>query len=243
MSEWRDILLPDGWRLEVVEQTDSTNDEIRRRKGAGAGLVVVAERQTAGRGRRGSAWLSSPGESLTFSVLLRPKAPKPLWPRLSLVAGLAVVEALEKCGLEARIKWPNDVLVGSRKICGILVEAGADHVIVGIGLNVGTQEFPEALEATSLRLELGRQFDRADVLTLILRSLNGWSGEIGSGFPGFLERIRERCALSGERVRLQSGERPVEGTVVEIGDAGELVLETSEGRESFLQAHDVRLSG
>ena len=243
MSSWDEVFLPEGWRLEVVGETDSTNDELRRRESEAPGLVVLAERQTAGRGRRGAAWLSAAGECLTFSVLLRPSEPKALWPRLSLATGLAVAEALGRCGLEARIKWPNDVLVGGKKICGILVEAAADRVIVGIGLNVLSERFPEGLEATSVCLESGRKVERAELLSMVLRALEGWSREIGSGFPQMLERVRERCALSGEMVRLTSGERSLEGEVVGIGDGGELLVRTERGVEGFLQAHEVRVSG
>jgi BirA family transcriptional regulator, biotin operon repressor / biotin---[acetyl-CoA-carboxylase] ligase len=241
MSEWQDSSLPDGWRLEVLEEAGSTNDELRSRGDEARGLVVLAERQTAGRGRRGAAWVSAPGESLTFSVLLRPTEGKALWPRLSLAAGLAVAEALGRFGVEAQIKWPNDVLVGGKKICGILVEAAADFVIVGIGLNVGTREFPEGLDATSMCLELGAEVQRAEVLSQVLRSLNGWSGEIGAGFPDLLERVRERCALSGENVCLMNGERRVQGRALGVGDGGELLVETERGKESFVQAHEVRV--
>lgn len=241
MTEWKDVLLPDGWRLEVVDETGSTNDEIRSRVNEAGGLAVLAECQTAGRGRRGAAWLSAPGESLTFSVLLRPVDAKALWPRLSLATGLAVAEALGRFGVEAQIKWPNDVLVGGKKICGILVEAAADFVIVGIGLNVGTRKFPVGLEATSMCLESGAEVERSEVLSQVLRSLSGWSGEIGSGFPDLLERVRERCALTGESVSLMSGERSVNGRVAGIGDGGELLVETEAGIERFLQAHEVRV--
>lgn len=241
MSEWEDPFLPDGWRLKVLEEAGSTNDELRSCGEEASGLVLLAERQTAGRGRRGAAWLSAPGESLTFSVLLRPNEPKAFWPRLSLATGLAVAEALGRFGVEAQIKWPNDVLVRGRKICGILVEAAAEHVIVGIGLNVGTREFPEGLDATSMSLELGTPIERSDVLYQVLKSLDGWSAEIGSGFPDLLERVRERCALSGETVSLMSGERSVSGTVSGIGEGGELLVVTDAGEEKFLQAHEVRI--
>ena len=241
MSEWHEALLPEGWRLEVLDEAGSTNDELRSRGNEAAGLVVLAERQTAGRGRRGAAWLSAPGESLTFSVLLRPTEGKGLWPRLSLATGLAVAGSLGRFRVEAQIKWPNDVFVGGKKICGILVEAADDHVIVGIGLNVGTREFPEGLEATSMCLELGLVPEREAVLAEVLRSLNGWFGEIGAGFPRLIERVRQRCLLTGETVSLMSGERSVKGKVTGIGDSGELLVGTERGEERFLQAHEVRV--
>lgn len=242
MSRWDEVGLPEGWRLLVLEETDSTNDEARRRAGEAEGLVVLAERQTAGRGRRGAVWYSAPDEDLTFSVLLRPDEPKALWPRLSLAVGLAVAEALGKLGVEAEIKWPNDVRVGGKKMCGILVEAGSDHAAVGIGLNVGAESFPEAIaaSATSLRLERGSEISRTEALETLLAELAGWMREIGAGFPDVLRKVRVRCALSGKRVRLVSGDGLIEGRVREIGDAGELVVETVDGVKRVLQAHEVR---
>ena len=126
--------MPDPFRLLWRETVSSTNDELRAlaEKGMAEGLVLVAEEQTAGRGRRGAEWFSPTGESLAFSVLLRPSEPMAFWPRLSLAAGLAVAESLEKFVPLAEIKWPNDVLICGKKIAGILVEAGRDFVIVGI---------------------------------------------------------------------------------------------------------------
>ena len=244
-AEWGEVVLPVGWRLEVRAEAGSTNDEIRLRAAEAPGLVVLAERQWAGRGRRGAAWLSEAGKSLTFSVLLKPREPKALWPRLSLAAGLAVAEALGRFGLEAEIKWPNDVMAGGRKLCGILVEAAPEAAIVGIGLNVGTRDFPAelAITATSLSRELGRDVPRADVLGEVLRGLDGWSREIGTGFGGLIRRVRERCFLSGKRVRLTAADGPCEGVVREVGDGGELVVDAAGSVRRFLQADEVRAIG
>lgn len=244
MSErWAETSLPEGWRLVVLEEAGSTNDEVRVRSGEAAGLVIAAERQNSGRGRRGAAWHSAAGEGLTFSVLLRPSEPRALWPRLSLAAGLAVAEALGDFGVEGEIKWPNDVLVGGRKICGILVEAGYDFAIVGIGVNVATREFPGELEglATSVAIERGGEVSRGELLGRILQALDGWSRELGAGFPGVIRRVRERCALSGKRVRLRVADGVMEGTVKGVGDGGELLVETSEGMRALLQADEVRV--
>lgn len=243
VGDWNDVRLPLGWRLEVLDEVSSTNDVLRDRGGEAEGLVVLSETQTAGRGRRGAAWVSEGGGSLTFSVLLRPRAAKALWARLSLAAGVAVAQALGRCGLEAEIKWPNDVLVGGKKLCGILVDAAGDSVIVGIGLNVGIREFPVELEglATSMALEGSRTLDRSDVLGLVLASLAGWTDEIGEGFPAVVRQVRERCALSGKRVRLIAAGGIVEGVVMEVATSGELVLETPAGPRRFLQANEVRV--
>ena len=167
-------MMPDPYRLLWKKEVRSTNDELRNlaEDGMAGGLVLLAESQTSGRGRRGATWFSPAGEGLAFSILLRPEAPKPFWSRLSLVAGLAVAEALERSIPMAEIKWPNDVMVADKKIAGILVEAENDFVIVGIGINVNTTSFPNELPATSLALEKGGQVERRKVLLDVIERLS-----------------------------------------------------------------------
>jgi BirA family biotin operon repressor/biotin-[acetyl-CoA-carboxylase] ligase len=242
---WQDAGLPAGFRLDFREATGSTNDDVREaaRAGAPAGLVVVAERQQAGRGRRGAAWVCPPGEGLAFSVLLRPLEPKALWPRLSLAAGLAVAEGLDRHGVAAEVKWPNDVWIGGKKIAGILVEAGDDFVVVGIGINVGVTEFPEALEssATSLAIECGEAPELPLVLASVLERLPVWQAKIGADFDELLRRFRERCALTGKQVRLTCADGVLAGEASGIGDGGELLVRTPEGVRRIVQAEEVRV--
>ena len=242
---WQDVELAAGFRLDFRETTGSTNDDVREaaRAGAPAGLVVVAERQESGRGRRGAAWVCPPGEGLAFSVLLRLSEPKALWPRLSLAAGLAVAEGLDRHGVAAEVKWPNDVWIGGKKIAGILVEAGEDFVVVGIGINVGVTEFPEALEdnATSLALECGEAPELPLVLASVLERLPVWQAKIGSDFDELLRRFRERCALTGKQVRLTCADGGLAGEATGIGDGGELLVRTPEGIRRIVQAEEVRV--
>ncbi len=237
--------LPDPFRLLIRESAGSTNDEIRNLALAGApdGLILMAERQTAGRGRRGSAWFSPAGESLAFSILLRPTEPKSLWPRLALAAGLSVAEAVESIGLPAEIKWPNDVWIRGKKVAGILVEAGADFAIVGIGLNVTTSEFPPEVAgiATSLRLEAGRDPSRPEVLAAILRSFCSRCRQIDEGFSDLLGAVRVRCLLTGKHISLTTSSGPKSGLVEGIAPGGELLLRTESGLERLLQADEIRL--
>ncbi len=245
MSDFDHIaaLLPDPFRILWRETVSSTNDELRAlaEKGMAEGLILIADEQTAGRGRRGAAWLSPKGENLAFSVLLRPAVPKALWHRLSLATGLAVAEALEAYVPAAEIKWPNDVRVSGKKIAGILVEAGADFVIIGIGINVNSTGFPEELAATSLREEFGDERDRAEVLHGVIHRLARRAGEIGIGFDGILKSIRERCALTGRRVSFLSADKRREGVVKGIGTSGELIVEVDGVAESIVQADEVRV--
>ena len=175
-----------NFTVHALDVTDSTQSEAQRLAAAGApeGTVVTALHQRAGRGRRGHDWWDVPGESLLASVLLRPRGPVTAAPQLSLVGGLAVADALVAvASVPARIRWPNDLLVDGRKVCGILAEASSDsvgagagrlhHVILGIGVNLAQTAFPEALadRATSLRLVTGRAPEAAAVLAAVLEQL------------------------------------------------------------------------
>ena len=140
------------------------------------GATAVSDHQTEGRGRLGRSWEDLPGRSILMSVLLRPPAPMPLWPQLSLVAGRAVAEALAaETGIDASLRHPNDVVVAGRKLVGVLPEARAGLVVLGIGVNVNqtATELPgeTAKPATSVRVEAGREVDRAPLLAAILREL------------------------------------------------------------------------
>ena len=156
------------------EETESTNDDLKALVAEGdvpEGTVVMAERQTSGRGRKGAEWFCAEGDGLAFSVLVEPRWPKDRWGWVSLAAGLAVAEALEGFGFAPEIKWPNDVWLAGRKCCGILVEAPGEQVVVGVGLNVNGSEFPGEFEATSLELEGGGRMNRDRVLEAVWRRI------------------------------------------------------------------------
>jgi BirA family biotin operon repressor/biotin-[acetyl-CoA-carboxylase] ligase len=248
MSEFASIAagLPDPFRLLIRETVESTNDDVRvlAQSGAADGLVVLAERQTAGRGRRGAAWVAPVGESLAFSILVRPDEPKALWPRLALAAGLAVAEAIESHCPHVGIKWPNDVWIGHRKVAGILVEAGADFAIVGVGLNINSQSFPPEVSeiATSLMIETGTSHSRAEIFATILKQFSRRRRQIGQDFPEILSAIRLRCVLSGNHVSLNTSDGLRTGVVEGIAAGGELLLRTEQGLERLIQADEIRLT-
>lgn len=238
-------VFPDPFRLMLRESTASTNDDLRKlaEDGAPEGLVLLALEQTHGRGRRGAAWFSAAGESLAFSILLRPDEPKSLWPRLALAAGAAVAEAVETFGVQAGIKWPNDVWVRGLKIAGILVEAGNDFAIVGIGLNVGCREFPRDVAdiATSLAIETATHIPRGEVLGAVIRRFATRQRQIGSEFDLLLSSVRQHCVLSGRRVSLLTPNGAKAGLVEGIAPGGELLLRTETGLERLIQADEVRI--
>lgn len=208
---------PLSFAVTALDVIDSTQSEIERRASAGApeGTVVTARHQEAGRGRRGHEWWDAPGQSLLCSVLLRPDCPIAAVPQLSLVGGLAVAEALAAAtGVRARIRWPNDLLVDGRKVCGILAEAASGagarvhHVILGIGINLGQAAFPDALadRATSLRLLTGRDHDAVPLLDAVLARLAGrYAAWQGGGFASLRETWLAHSLLPGQPVRLPDG--------------------------------------
>lgn len=248
--------------LDVLEETGSTNLELRRLAEAGAAdrTVLLAEHQTAGRGRLGRAWTAPPRSQLALSVLLRPGAVEPaLLGWLPLVTGLAVRDALVAEGVDAALKWPNDVLVGGRKIAGILVEmatvpAGGDFalrlpaLVVGLGLNVSLTagELPVP-HATSLAL-LGGPTDRdalaRSVLGALARRHAAWrSCDRGSGSTVSDELRADylaACATVGAPVRVElPGGEPLTGTAVSVDRDGRLVVRDAGGTEHAVAAGDV----
>lgn len=236
---------PDPYRLLIRESVASTNDELQQlgNKGAEDGLVLLALHQSAGRGRRGATWFSSTDDALAFSVLLRPTEPKALWSRLALATGLAVAEAAESFGCNAGIKWPNDVWIDGRKVAGILVEAGHDFVVIGIGINVNTSTFPEEIQhlATSLHLANGRPMLRSEVLSAIIQRLAVRRQQINHEFGELLDAVRQRCVLSGHQVSMRTAQGSLTGIIDRIGDGGELRLQTASGIQSLIQADEIRI--
>ena len=170
-----------------LRETDSTNNEAKRRAEAGAchGTLITAERQSAGRGRRGRSWDSPGGSGIWMSLILKPSFSPARASMLTLAAALAVSEGIRRAaGLETGIKWPNDLVAGGRKLCGILTEMSAEpdyinHVVVGIGINANIRSFPEELagRATSLLLELGSPVERAAVIAGVLEAFEGFYEE------------------------------------------------------------------
>ena len=229
---------PLAFTVIALDVTDSTQAEVQSRAMAGApeGTVVTARHQRAGRGQRGHDWWDAPGQSLLCSVLLRPAGPPATVPQLSLVGGLAVAEALAaSAGVSPRIRWPNDLLVDGRKLCGILAEAATgggrvEHVILGIGVNLHQSAFPDALaeRATSLRLLTGRAPEAPTLLAAILERLGARYGEWrGGGFAAVRAAWLAHSTLPGPSVRLPDG---ATGRAEDVGADGVLLARAPDGR-------------
>lgn len=245
-----------GWQIHYFEEVGSTQRVAAEmaEQGAPAGTVVIAELQTAGRGRLGRSWHSPPGVNLYATIILRPKIPLVEVPRLSLVAGVAAAEALETVapGMVA-LKWPNDVWLDGRKAGGIIAEAITDSrqqltcVLLGIGLNLNLalEDLPSDLhgKATSVRIATGRQCDRPAIAAALFNRLHSRYMEAEAhGFAAVRPAFEHFMALRGRRVTVVEAGTPVAGTVRGIGMDGALLLETDSGTVRVM-AGDVTVEG
>jgi BirA family biotin operon repressor/biotin-[acetyl-CoA-carboxylase] ligase len=232
-------------------RTGSTNDVALELGHAGEphGALVIAEEQTAGRGRAGRRWFSEKSLGIHATVLLRPPIPPVQAPLITLLAGLAVREAMaEQTGLAADIRWPNDVLLGRRKVCGILTEMHAEpdrvrFVVVGIGVNVNHTRLPVELEpiATSLRIETGREISRLELLARLLVWLDRYYNRFLAEGPGpILARFAEVSSFAeGKRVRIAAPNETFTGTTAGLEPNGLLRVARDDGRIEAVLAGDV----
>lgn len=242
-----------GKTVHFAREMDSTNLWIKRlaKEGAPEGTLALAEYQSAGRGRLGRSWEVPEGTSVMMSILLRPKFEPQFAPMLTLVMGMAVAKAVKDLGFDVSIKWPNDVVVSHKKICGILTEMGVldgkiDYAVIGVGINVNIREFPEEMadKATSLYLEGGREFDRSRVPGLVMEA-----------FEKYYEEFIKTCDLSGLKEEYESilanydqpvrvlAKEPYEGIARGITNGGELLVEKQDGTVVEVSAGEVSVRG
>ena len=242
-----------GKTVHFARETDSTNLWIKRlaKEGASEGTLALAEFQSAGRGRLGRSWEVPEGTSVMMSILLRPKFEPQYAPTLTLVMGMAVAKAVKNLGFDVSIKWPNDVVVSHKKICGILTEMGVrdgkiDYAVIGVGINVNIKEFPEEMadKATSLYLESGKEFDRSQIPGLVMEA-----------FEEYYEKFAATCDLSGLKEEYESilanynqpvrvlAKEPYEGVARGITDGGELLVEKTDGTIATVSAGEVSVRG
>ncbi|MEK6813578.1 MAG: biotin--[acetyl-CoA-carboxylase] ligase [Nitrospirota bacterium] len=262
-----DVLFPDqivasrqgkviGHTLIYEREVSSTNEVVHSlaRLGNPEGIVVLAERQTHGRGRLGRTWISTPGKSLTLSVLLRPPIPPARAPQLTLVTAVALAAGLRsETGLPVQVKWPNDLRIGGRKTGGILTEmAGTGrtigHVVIGIGLNVNPDPggFPEEIRhtATSLAEAAGAPLPRQRILEVVMDSLDhAYVRYLDEGFEPIRESWEVLSDTIGREVTVREHGRVVRGAARGIDDEGFLLVEAFDGTISRVVSGDVSLAG
>lgn len=268
LSKISDLLLPaeitEGLDTKIfgkenivyLNEIDSTNIKAKELAvmGAPEGTVVIAEKQTKGRGRRGRSWFSPSGDGIYASLILRPAMSPIELPRITLMTAVAVSEALlSLTQLKIRIKWPNDILVNGKKIAGILTEISTemdevDYIIVGLGLNVNTpyESFPEEIrdEASSISMEMGRHFPRAPIVREYLRWYEKYYEMFKKrGFEPIMHRWKELADIAGEQIMVDVlGEKYV-GEVLDVGNDGVLLLMDKEGTTHRIFSGDVQIMG
>lgn len=226
------------WKKEFLAETDSTNRCLKEMAGAGApeGTVIVAGRQSAGRGRLGRSFFSPEEKGIYMSILLRPQIAPERSVLITSMAAVAVARAIERiCGVPAKIKWVNDVFINNKKTCGILTEAGInattgtfEYAVLGIGINVGFMEFPEELQeiATSVSNECGFAVSKELLIEAVLEELEQWYPSLWDG--SFLEESKKRSLLLGKAIRVVDETHPEGGypaKAVDINELGNLVIE------------------
>lgn len=240
------------WQVRVVDEIASTSDALRTaaQQGEEHGIVLFAESQTAGRGRRDNRWVTPPGLDLMFSLLLRPTEPISFWPRLTTLAALSICLAIEEeLPLKPQIKWPNDIYLNSRKVSGLLAEVVATPkgmaLILGIGLNVNSREFPPELAdtATSLIQALPpgvtiRALDRQQIALRLLKDLAQQIQHLESGFTDAIAAVRQRSWLIGKQIRATVDGQEIYGRAVDINQEGHLILSLADGSLRTLNSAD-----
>ena len=243
-----------GKTVHFAKETDSTNEWIKRlsQDGAPHGTLAVTEFQSAGKGRLGRRWQAQTGSSVMMSLLLRPDFEPQNASMLTLVMGISVAQAIEKLGIDVSIKWPNDVVVSHKKICGVLTEMRLDgmkirDVIIGTGINVDQEYIEQDLQdkATSLYLETGKHYERTDLISLVMEA-----------FEENYEKFIQTCDLSAmlneynrllanrdQEVRILDKKEPWEGTALGINAQGELLVKDGEGKIQTVRAGEVSVRG
>ncbi|WP_442855500.1 biotin--[acetyl-CoA-carboxylase] ligase [Clostridium sp. Marseille-P2415] len=244
-----------GREVEYHETIDSTNIRAKRlaEEGAAAGTLVVSDCQNAGRGRRGRVWVSPSGKNIFMSLILRPDILPASASMLTLVAALAVHDGIKKAaGLDTAIKWPNDIVSNGKKMCGILTEMSAElegihYVVVGMGINVNMEEFPEEVKqaATSLLLETGKKVRRSRLIAAVMEAFEHYYEEfISQGdLSGLISVYNKHMANAGKEVRILDTSGEYTGRALGINEKGELLVEMSSGEVKHVISGEVSVRG
>ncbi len=232
-----------GQEIYYYDVTDSTNIRAKElaEEGHPSGTLVVADRQEAGRGRRGRSWDSPSGTGIFMTLLLKPEMNPNHASMLTLVAAMAVARAISKCaGTEALIKWPNDIVIGGKKICGILTEMSAqfdfiNHIVIGIGINVHNEHFPEEIAETagSIFLQTGKRIRRAELIEQILEQFEHYYAIFmeTEDLSGLVREYNSILVNMNKSVRVLDPKEPFEGKAMGITKKGELIVDTWESRK------------
>lgn len=242
-----------GQSIYYFAETDSTNIQAKKLKNAEHGSLVIADRQTSGRGRLGRTWESSSDENIYMTLRLKPDIPADKAPMLTLVMALSVVQAIEDVtGIKGNIKWPNDIVVNKKKICGILTEMsvdmmGIEYVVIGVGVNVNTKHFPKELQltATSLSAEGGYDFDRAEIVAGILKRFEEYYEVFTKNLSlaGLMDVYNTRLINRNKEVRVLEPGQEYSGYALGIDETGQLLVRKEDGEVAKIFAGEVSVRG
>ncbi|KMT22038.1 biotin--[acetyl-CoA-carboxylase] ligase [Clostridium cylindrosporum] len=243
-----------GREIVYYEEIGSTNDEatLLAKKGAKEGLVVLSSFQTKGRGRLQRNWVSSKGEAIAMSILLRPEIPPFMAPGITQVVALSVAAGLHlSTDLKFSIKWPNDIILNGKKVCGILTEMDGEidslnYIIVGIGINVNQAEIPDEIshKATSLKVELSKHIERKIIVSNILNEFEkNYKVFKEDGIAPFIGELKKYSALIGKDVLISNPFKTFNGKVVDIDSEGYLVVEDEDGNLQSIVGGDISIRG
>lgn len=244
-----------GRELVCYEETDSTNNRAKEagEKGAPHGMLFVSDKQTAGKGRRGRTWVSPSGSSIYMTLLLRPEIVPSKAPMLTLVMGLSVAEGIRQVtGERTGIKWPNDIVIHKKKVCGILTEMATEiqyvnYVVIGVGINTNQQEFPEDLreKATSLCLESGQLYRRAEIIAAVMERFEE-NYEIfmkTQDLSGLREAYNDILVNGNKQVKVLEPGNEYEALAEGINQTGELIVRLPDGQKKSVFAGEVSVRG
>lgn len=247
-----------GAKVVYYEETDSTNTRAKEAGEKGGeqgrhGTLFVSERQVAGKGRRGRGWDSPAGSSIYMTLLLRPAIAPVHAPQLTLLMGIAVVEGIRKVtGISCKIKWPNDVVLDGKKVCGILTEMSAEitcinYVVIGVGINVNQEIFSEDIrdKAISLKQKTGRNIRRSELIAAVLEEFEKCYETFlkTEDVSGVRDQYNEMLVNRDQEVKVLEPGNEYEAHAVGINDAGELIVKTRSGQEKAVYAGEVSVRG
>ncbi|MCR4429821.1 MAG: biotin--[acetyl-CoA-carboxylase] ligase [Tepidanaerobacteraceae bacterium] len=263
ISKSSDLMLPEeiwsksklsflGDRIYYYSTIDSTNTQAKKlgQQGVPHGTLVIADEQTGGKGRMGRSWLSPAREGIWISAILKPQLMPFDAPKLTILTAVAAAEAIrDKIGILAEIKWPNDILIEGKKVCGILTEMSAEldavnFVVIGIGINVNNDFFPEEIrdKAISLKMAAGEMVSRADVTAGLLERLEySYNVSMSQGFEPVFEKWRKLCRNLGKPVEIVAGRRIIEGIALNIDEQGALMIKKNNGEIERVLSGEVSL--
>ena len=244
-----------GREVVFFEETGSTNVEAKRLADQGSvhGTLVVADSQSGGKGRRGRSWHSPKGSAIAMSLILKPELESEKASMLTLIQAMAVTKALEDiCGISPQIKWPNDILVNEKKVCGILTEMNLDKtkissIIIGCGINVNQDDFPEEIAeiATSLKIETGQILSRPKLIAHICEVFEEFFEEfvIAKDLSGIVDAYNERLISRGRTVKVLDPKEEFTGEALGINALGELLVKRTDGVTVNVYAGEVSVRG